>query len=314
MVAEELHFGRAAERLGMGQSPLSQQIRQLEGELGVVLIERGQRVVGLTDAGHTFLGVARALLSDLDHGARLTRRASRGEVGTILVGYVIEVTTDVLPLSLKAYREHFPDIEIELVAGTTGELLDGLRRHRLDVTFVRDPRPVDDLEYEQLLMESLFAALPSGHPMAGEHRRLAELADEAFVVPTYQAAQGLRRDIDAACAVAGFTPTVAREISPLTAVLLLVAAGAGVALLPAGVARSYPAPGVEFATLDGPPTTTIGMAWRHGESSQITTNFLDVTRHVARDKAGQPDVWPERRVEQPHMPVDETDDGGGARD
>lgn len=300
VVAEELHFGRAAERLHMAQSPLSKQIRQLEGQVGVELVNRSHHVVGLTDAGHAFLGAARAVLDDLDQAVHLAKRASRGEVGTICVGYVSEVTADLLPLGLKAFKDRFPDIEVDLREGSTGALLDALRRRKVDVAFVRSPGLVDDLDYQQLIQEALFVARPSGHEHLAwdQARPLADLAGEAFVMPAYQAAQGLRRDIDAACAEAGFAPTVTREISPLTSVLLLVSAGAGVALVPASVAHSYPVPGIDYAQLSGPPVTTAGMVWRRNEPSQMVGNFLAVARQVAVDQGHQPDVWAERHVEQ----------------
>jgi DNA-binding transcriptional LysR family regulator len=300
VVAEELHFGRAAERLHMAQSPLSRQIRQLERDLGVELVNRAHHVVGLTDAGQVFLGAARIVLDDLDQALYLAQRAGRGEVGTLRVGYVNEVTADLLPLSLKAFKDRFPDIEIDLREGTTGALLDALRRHQVDAAFARSPGIVDDLDYEQLIQEALFVALPSGHEHLAWDRAipLADLAGEAFVMPADQAAPGLRRDIDAACAQAGFVPNIAREISPHTAVLLLVAAGVGVALVPASVAHSYPVPGIDYAQLSGPPVTTAGMAWRRNEPSLLIGNFLEVTRHVAADEDHKPDVWPERHVEQ----------------
>jgi len=262
VLAEELHFGRAAERLHMAQSPLSRQIRQLERDIGVELVNRAHHVVGLTDAGQVFLGAARIVLDDLDQALYLAQRAGRGEVGTLRVGYVNEVTADLLPLSLKAFKDRFPDIEIDLREGTTGALLDALRRHQVDVAFARSPGIVDDLDYEQLIQEALFVALPSGHEHLAWERPipLADLAGEAFVMPADQAAPGVRRDIDAACAQAGFVPNIAREISPHTAVLLLVAAGVGVALVPASVAHSYPVPGIDYAQLSGPPVTTAGMA------------------------------------------------------
>ena len=205
-----------------------------------------------------------------------------------------------LPLNLKTFKDGFPDIEIDLREGTTGTLLDALRRRQVDVAFVRSPGIVDDLDYEQLIEEALFVAMPSGHEHLDRERALllTDLTGDPFVMPAYEAAQGLRRDIDAACAQAGFVPNLTREISPLTAVLLLVAAGAGVALVPASVAHSYPVPGIDYAQLSGPPVTAAGMVWRHNESSQLIGNFLEVTRQVAADQNHQPDVWPERHVEE----------------
>jgi DNA-binding transcriptional LysR family regulator len=294
-VAEELHFGRAAARLHMAQSPLSQHIRRIERELGVELLTRGHHVVGLTDAGRVFLAGARRTVAAMDETDDRTRRAARGEVGTIVVGYVSEVTVDLLPMSLKAFKESRPDIEVDLKEGTTGLLLDALRSREVDVIFARSPASVAGLRCEQLVNESLMAALPSDD--APDHLRLADLSSEHFVMPTHTAAEGLRHDIDEACSNAGFRPRVSRETSPLSAVLLLVAAGAGVAVIPASVAHLYPVPGLHYARLTDPePVTTAGVAWRRGEDSRIVEKFLQVTRDLARSHSGDQDVWPERHI------------------
>ncbi|HET9078098.1 MAG TPA: LysR substrate-binding domain-containing protein [Acidimicrobiales bacterium] len=299
VLAEELHFGRAAERLHMAQSPLSQQIIQLERELGVVLVERGRRITGLTDAGELFLRSVRSILADLDEAVASARRASRGETGTICVGYVAELTADLLPLSLKAFKDVCPEVEVELIQGVTGELLAGLRDRSIDVAFVRSPGLMDDLVYEQLVEESLVLASPEHYGLPERTDRLADLAGEAFVLPSPSGAPGLRRDIEGACASHRFEPTVAREANSVTAILLLVAAGAGLGLIPASIAHSYPVPGVVYTKFVDPPRTNAGMAWRSREASAIANRLLETTRRVAADHQHQPDVWPERRVHDP---------------
>jgi LysR family transcriptional activator of glutamate synthase operon len=123
------------------------------------------------------------------------------------------------------------------------------------------------------------------------------LADQPFVMPSRVAAEGLRRDIEEACAGAGFRPRISRETRSLSAVLLLVAAGAGVALIPASVAHLYPVPGVHYARLAEPsPVTTAGMAWRPGGNSRVVEEFMEITRDVARSHEGDEDVWPERHI------------------
>lgn len=296
-VADELHFGRAAERLHMSQSPLSHQIRQLERELGAELIDRAHHVVGLTDAGRALLELARDVLERLDRAVDVVGRAGRGEVGTLAVGYVSEVTADLLPVGLAQFKERYPDVSLELRSGTTGHLLDGLRRKELDVAFVRTPGHLGEMSYRQLIVESLMAAVPKGHVASRADQPLAGLAGEDFVMPTLAAAEGLRRDIDRECRAAGFTARVCREASPLTTVLLLVAAGAGVALVPASVAHQYPVPGIDYAHLRAPvPVTTAGIAWRPDNGSKVVANFLDVIDTLAHAQAGTRDVWPERRV------------------
>lgn len=298
-VAEELHFGRAAERLHMAQSPLSQQILMLERELGVVLLERGRRIAGLTDAGEVFLRSAREILAQLDSALAATRRAGRGEIGRVGVGYVAEVTADLLPLSLRAFKDCCSAVEIELTQGSTAELLTGLRRRAIDVAFVRSPGPTDDLVYEQLVEEPLVAVSPGADGFPESLDRLEALADRPFILPSFSAARGLRRDTEAACASAGFEPEVVREANSVTAILLLAAAGAGVGLVPVSIAHSYPVPGVNFSEITDAPRTNAGMAWRARESSKIVTQLLEVTRRIAASQGGETDVWPERRVHDP---------------
>lgn len=312
-VAEELHFGRAADRLRMAQSPLSHQIRQLERDVGAELINRGHHVVGLTDAGEAFLEAARKILADVDEAVHLARRASRGEVGTLAVGYVSEVTADLLPLTLRTFTEQHRDVELSVREGTTGQLLDGLRDRTIDIAFMRSPRVVEDLDYEQLVEEALTLALPAYADKPWPHPRLTDLAEEHFVLPTYSAAQGLRRDIEIACRNAGFSPKVTRETSPLTAVLLLVAAGVGAALVPTSVTYSYPVPGVNFVRLSEPtPVTAAGMAWRPSNNSAILHGFLEITRDLARTYEGKTDVWPERHIlERPRRLPNRPEHGAG---
>ncbi|HET9076732.1 MAG TPA: LysR substrate-binding domain-containing protein [Acidimicrobiales bacterium] len=291
-VAEEMHFGRAAERLHMAQSPLSHQIRQLERRLGVVLLERDHHVVGLTDAGTAFLEEARCLLADLDRAVDRAQRAGHGEVGRICVGYVPEMSAGVLPESLRTHRQRFPEVVIDLHQGITGDLLERLQAGDLDVAFVRSPGALEHLEYEELVSEELYVARPEGSQPGDQPVDLSGLSGETILVPGPQSAHGLRRDIDAACASAGMVVRSRREASSPTAMLLLVAAGAGVALVPASVARSFPIPGVRFAPAATAPTTSAGMCWRRSDRSQVVGNFLDTTRglvpgrHPARPAVG----------------------------
>src|SRR5579875_1262833 len=159
-VAEELHFGRAAERLHMAQSPLSHQIRQLERSLGVQLLVRGHHVVGLTNAGSTLLPLAQRVLQDVDGAARAARRAGRGEAGAVVVGYVSEVTADLLPITLRRFKQRWPDVAVELVEGTGGELAGGLRDGSIDVAFARAPEQTAEFCFEQLIVERLLLARP----------------------------------------------------------------------------------------------------------------------------------------------------------
>lgn len=232
------------------------------------------------------LELARDVVGQLDRAPAVVGRAARGEVGTLVVGYVSEVTVDLLPVGLTRFREHYADVHLELRIGTTGQLLEGLRRKELDVAFVRSPGLVGEMNYRQLIVESLVAAVPHGHFASDGYQVLADLADRDFVMPALAAAEGLRRDIDRECRIAGFNPRVSRETSPLTTVLLLVAAGAGVAIVPASVARQHPLPGIDYVQLQHPvPTTTAGIAWRPDDASTTIANFVAVIGDIAQAQA-----------------------------
>jgi DNA-binding transcriptional LysR family regulator len=286
-VAEELHYGRAAKRLHMAQSPLSHQIRQLEREVGTALIDRPHNVVGLTDAGKALLADARRVLADLDEAVNRAQRAARGEVGNLHVGYVSEVTADLLPLGLKAFNEQVPEVELRLTEGTTGTLLDGLRNDLLDVVFARSPSHLGGIIYEQLMEESLMIASPTGSETGDGELTLRDMAESEWILPSREAARGLRNDIECAFHAADYSPMIVREAPTLTAVLLLVAGGIGHALIPASVARLYSVPGVHHARLAAPvPYTTVGMAWRRTDKSCVLGNFLESIRRSAGRQAG----------------------------
>lgn len=281
-VAEEMHFGRAAERLHMAQSPLSQQIRQLEQRLGVILLERDHHVVGLTDAGRTLLGEARSILERVDAAVERTRRSGLGQVGFLGVGYVAEMTVGLLPRSLRAHLDTHPDVAVDLSPGPTGDLLSQLRNRRLDLAFVRSPGPADGLEYEALHAEPLCLAIPAGHHLAGRAVRLTDLSDADLVVPSFRSAPGLRIDVDAACRRVGATPRRLKEASSPVAAVMTVAAGVGVALVPRSTVDHLALPGISCCPLGDRPTTTDGVCWRSAETSEVVLDFLDTVRAVAR--------------------------------
>lgn len=283
-VAEELHFGRAAQRLHMAQPPLSQAVLHLERELDVVLIARNHHVVGLTGAGEVFLEHARSILADVDTASRAAQRAGRRETDQIRVGFVSDATSSVLPNALRDLSVRAPNVSVALVQATTGEQLTRLRNREIDVAVIRAPVAAHGLRYEHLVRELLVACVPAGH-IVEDHAdglHLHDLFQDQWVLPTEHAAAGLRRDILAACRTAGFDPQIAHETAPLTAVVVLVAAGRGVALLPAGAARRLAIPGVTFRPLAGYAATTTGIAWRDDETAPAVLAFVQVLRDAAQ--------------------------------
>src|SRR5256714_10216333 len=171
-VGEELHFGRAATKLSIVQPSLSQQIHQLEDELGFPLLYRTKRFVELTDAGRVFLSEAKHVLAQVQEAKRTAQRAYRGEVGRLVVGYISSSTYDLLPMMLSVYRERFPDVEVALRELTTREQIRALEEEYIQVGLLRLPISVPMLNVEVVRREPIVCALPEEHPLA-KHEGIA---------------------------------------------------------------------------------------------------------------------------------------------
>lgn len=284
-VAEEQSFSRAADRLQMAQPPLSAQIRQLEDEIGDRLFERTTRRVELLPAGVAFLERVRSLLGMIDDAVEHARRAARGEVGRLRVGFTGSATYELLPALARRFRERYPDVVLEL----RGEMLTpaqagALLADELDVAFLRPPVHVAGLEVRVLRREPLIAVLPAHHPLAGRRRvRLAELSDEPFVTyPSHWRSVVYDAVVDT-CRAAGFAPRATLEVQETATLVSFVAAGLGVALVPASV-RHLRVTGAVTRPLAG--TTSIvelAVAWRAEECSPTLDRFLAVAQAFGRD-------------------------------
>ncbi len=280
-VAEELHFGRAARRLHIAQPPLSQQIRRLEAELGTPLLERSRRHVALTAAGAALLPHARRTLQVAEQGAEAARRAARGETGSIAVGFVGSAMAGPLPDVVRAFRAACPGVEVALRQMTTAAQAAALRAGELDLGCLRPPLRDAGIAVAPILTEALVVALPAGHAAAsGEGVDLAALAGEPFIMPPRQEGEAFADHLLAACAAAGFQPNVAQTATEMSTVLGLVAAGLGVALVPASLA-SVPRPGVAFRPAETPapaPALTLALAWLPANLSPAADRFLATAR------------------------------------
>jgi DNA-binding transcriptional LysR family regulator len=287
-VAEELHFGRAAERLHMAQPPLSQHILHLERELGVQLFARTRRKVELTDAGRVFLAEAQAILLHTEHAIRNAQRASRGEIGRLTVGFVLSATCSLLPEVLRVFRERFPTVELALEEVTTGQGLAALRDARMQLCFIRLPVPDLDaaLWLEPVLKEKILLALPPHHPLTARAKvPLRLLSNEPFIIFPRDQGSGFYDLLLRACRQAGFTPQVAQEAGQMQTILSLVAAGLGIALIPSSV-QSLRSNDVVYKPLSVPlPGTGLAVAGRRNDESIMLKNFTRVVREVVRAKA-----------------------------
>ena len=286
-VAEERHVTRAAERLGIQQPPLSQQIRALERELDVQLFRRKPRGVELTDAGSALLGDARAILSHVDHAFATTKRTARGEQGRIAVGFTSSVPFHpFVPRIIRTYREAFPLVALTLEEGGTTELVEQLRNERIDAAFVRTAIVNrEGLVVDALLQEPIVLALPQAHRLARHASAskaipLKALAGETFIVYRRHSGPGLYDAILSACNAAGFSPRIAQEAPRIVSTLNLVAAGLGISLVPESLQRMR-MDGVVFRHVAGAQLKApLYLAARRGEASAAVRRFLELVKRA----------------------------------
>ena len=281
-VAEERHFGRAATRLHMAQPPLSQQIRNLETELGVVLLRRTTRRVDLTAAGETYLARAREILASVDEAGAEAGRVAEGLVGRVVIGCVGSATYSVLPALARTLRKELPGIDFAfrgemLVPDQVAALLAG----RIDLALLRPP--VDDatLRVTTLRREPLIVALPEAHPLAARERlRVADLRDEELIVHVGQGRSVMHGLVTSLCREAGFEPRVRHEVAETSTLVTFVAAGLGVALVPEPVAALGVA-GATYRPLDGPTARVdLAAATRADDESAALARALAVLRRL----------------------------------
>jgi DNA-binding transcriptional LysR family regulator len=249
VVAEELNITRAAKLLQMAQPPLSQQIHQLEEELGVRLFHRSKRRIELTDAGQVFLEEARRTLVQAEHARRMAQRAQRREIGRLVMGFVSEATYDLLPLMLHAYRARFPGVEIVLREMTTMQQVQALQKGSIHLGMLRPPIPEAGLNLQIVRQEPFVMVLPPTTRFAADERLpLSALSEEPFVLFPRAISPGVYDQVISLCNQAGFSPIIVQEATELHTILGLVAVGIGVSLLPASV-RLLRSQGVVYRAL-----------------------------------------------------------------
>lgn len=279
VLAEERHFGRAAELLGIAQPPLSQQIRRLEQRVGHPLFDRGPGGVTLTPAGRELLPAALRALDEVSGGLDAARRTGRGQAGRLRVGFAASLALTVLPGTLRAYRDRYPDVELEIREMTTAPQVAALREHTIDIGLLREPPDEDGLTAEPLLSERFVAVLPAGHPLAA-HRvvPVAALAGEPFVLLPRAAGPTVHDRIVGVCREAGFEPRIGQRAVEWQTVAALVEAGLGVSLAPASI-RRVRLRGVAYRRVDQDAArTTVAMCWRRDDPSPLITHFLAAAR------------------------------------
>lgn len=281
-VAEELHFGRAAERLHIAQPPLSQQIRQLENELGFQLFYRTKRSVQLTEAGQVFLAESRKLFKQLDQAIEAGRQVSRGERGLLVIGFVSSAAYNMLPIILRSFRTQVPEVRLELHEMATNEQLQWLQEGRIDIGFLRPPVEDKTLSLLTILQEPMVVALPETHPLADQsHLALSSLANEGFILFPRPQAPRAYDQIISLCQQAGFSPNIVQEAMQMQTIVSLVAGGIGIAIVPVSL-QNLQRTGVVYKPLkEMTPCLEVAVAWRNNDTSATVQHFLQVVKTIA---------------------------------
>jgi DNA-binding transcriptional LysR family regulator len=285
-VAEELHFGRAAERLRITQPPLSFQIQSLERELGVQLLVRGRRVE-LTEAGRALLDKARQAIEAADAAARAAQQAGTALSGRLRIGYPATGTCELPPLAVRRFRERFADVATECVVGPTGAHLEALKARQLDVAFVRlGVLDRETMRFRTLQAEPLVLAVPEDHPLA----RLpvvpvARLAGEPIVLfPPAVEPLLYRYLVSDVLGRSRVAPSVVLEATTAESACSAVAARLGIAVVAEPLTRVLALPGVVYRPFAPPaPLSKLGVAWRQDAASNTVGWFLEVLDELAAD-------------------------------
>ncbi len=287
-LAEEGSVTRAAERLGIQQPPLSQQLRALEDEIGTTLFKRSPRGITLTAAGDRLLQGARKILEAFEETIEETRCCGRGQNQRIVIGYTNSGGFNhFVPQAIRAFREDFPEISVALEESCSAELMNALRMRQVDIAFVRTPlRPSPGLSVRPLIDERMVAAVPKNHWLAANERSgstpLKALSEETFILYRRPVGPGLYDVIIDACSSAGFAPRIGQEVPRIVGALNLVAAGLGITLVPSSMQR-FDTKSVTYVALKDDVTlrAPIHLAFRTDDLSPAATSFSDVVINLA---------------------------------
>lgn len=278
MVADELHFRRAAQRLHMSQPPLSQQIRRLEDELGVRLLVRDRRAVSLTPAGREFARDARRLLDDAARAVEAARRVAAGEEGRLRITFAGSALLSLLPRVVQRLRAARPAVRVELRERPSEDQVAALEAGEADIGLVPLPLQAEGLHSEVLLRERVVAALPAGHELA-ERRRvtLPRLAREPLVLFPRVQAPGLHDRLLSSLGESGVAPVVVQYAAETQTIIGLVAAGIGISLVQESVSQ-LELPGVVYRPVSGAPVIELAAITRAGEDAPLVELFLAFAR------------------------------------
>ncbi|SRR6266404_1517891 len=280
VLAERLHFGETSRLLNLSQPALSKQIRQLEEEIGAPLLERGRHGAKLTEVGRIFAEEARSLVKQADAALEQGRRAARGEIGKLSIGFGFSTVT-LVPRVISEFRKLHPSVEVELRDMSTANQLEALRRGRIDVGFARLPIG-GKLRRRLVLEDQLVLAFPSSMKVSDFPQDLSSLKDAPFIMMPRSRSPDMYDRVMRVCAKYGFSPHVAQEANEFPTILALIAAGLGVALLPQSQLRTR----IESLEIQSIPDKVarwqVGAVWSKGSGSPLIRDFIELVTKELR--------------------------------
>jgi DNA-binding transcriptional LysR family regulator len=281
-VAETLHFSKAAERLGIAQPPLSQQIKRLEALVGHALFDRTTRGVKLTLAGQLLADRARSTMEKVQDDLEQVRRLGRGEEGTLTVGFSGSVMFTELPAAIESYCRRYPKVELRLRELSTQAQIRALLDGTLDLAFMRDGDPTEGIQTTTVLHEPFVAVLPQAHALARKQTvRMADLRKEPFILFARRMGPLAFDRTMACCERAGFRPNIVQEAPQWPTLVRLVASGLGVSLAPACVG-TVTIPGAVYRDVHATGRTTVDLGVKAGSQKILVTNFMQIaSQHLA---------------------------------
>lgn len=286
-VADERNFTRAASRLNMAQSPLSQQVRTLEREIGVPLFTRTTRTVSLTYAGEVLYQRVADVLARADDAVEATRKAALGQLGRLSIGFTGSATHELLPPLVRAYADRYPEVTLDVRSDlTTPVQVERLLNGQLEVAILRPPVIASGLAVETIRREPVVVLLANRHPRTVDRDiDLADLRDEWFISLPVNPPATMYSLLLSACQAAGFVPKIRQTVSDSTALVALVAGDMGVALVPASM-RHFAISGATFRPLRPPGVAvSLALAYRESNVTPLIRQFLETARTVVRSRA-----------------------------
>lgn len=274
-LAEELHFGRAAERLFISQPALSKQIRNLEDEMGIILIERTQRHVALTSAGEVLVNHARSILGEVEASKVATMRAAQGKIGELTLSFTDSALYSFLPKVIRMFRQRYPDVDLKLFEGSPAQQVEQVQSRVVDTAMTYFPVP-SDLCHKIVHEEAVIAVVPDDHRLAHHDQiSIQDLADQPFISHPPSLAPELHAQVVRQWETLGFRPNIVQEAASKQTIVSLVAAGIGVAMIPESL-KALRRDGVTYLPLQEEFIFTTIAVWHPDNHNPTLTNFLAI--------------------------------------